>query len=325
MKVSHFQSPLVTVIIPFFNRELFLDEAIQSIINQSFKDWELILVDDGSTDSSNSIAKKYINQYPQKIFLFNHQDRQRLGASASRNVGIKNAKGKFVTFLDSDDVLYPQTIAKELEAFQLNPKADVVCGTLDYWHSWSTENNQTEIDFTANLGVKLEKLYAPPSLLIHNLIAGGRKPGINCVMVKKDFINSIGAFEGDFRHVSEDQVFWSKISLNGKIYVMDASLARYRQHNNSSCAVLIKSENETENWEVFLNWLEEYLKENNLSNQEVWTALLSCRKEIRLQHTFRKIKKIYRQLLPLHTRYWLRDKIISWRLLKKRFFTSKKS
>lgn len=320
MQSLQLSSPQVSVIIPFFNRERFLLQSIESILSQSFEDWELLLVDDGSTDSSSSIAAAYVDKYPTKIFLFSHEGKQNLGASKSRNLGITNARGKYITFLDSDDIFYPTALEQELAAFAKSPEADVVCGTLDLWHSWEENKTNSDVDFTINLGLELEKLYEPPALLIHNLIAGGRKPGINSIMMKRDFIDLIKAFEGDFRHVSEDQVFWSKVSLNGKIYVMDACLARYRQHTDSSCSVLIQNGNETQNWEVFLDWLENYLKEKEIEDAKVWNAVKSCRKDIRLQHTFRKFKKVYRQIFPLHLRYRLRDKIIVWRLKKTKWF-----
>lgn len=309
-------TPLVTIIVPFFNQELFLQECIESVIQQSFQDWELLLINDGSTDNSPLIAQEFVNQFPDKIFLFYQPNNKNLGASSARNIGVKNAKGKYITFLDSDDVYISDAIEKELLAFKNNPEADVVCGALQFWYSWENESNKNESDFVVNLGLETNRLYPPLSLLIHNLRANGRKPGINCIMMTHDFINSIGAFEGDFQYVSEDQVFWAKVSLNGKIYVMEKCLAKYRQHNSSSVAVLIKNDKEIENWEVFLNWLQNYLEEKNIKNQNIWDSFNYCKNNIKFQAKFSFLKKLYRKFFSLHFRYWLRDKIISWRLDK---------
>ncbi len=315
--LSTTQLPLVSVIVPFYNQIQFLQQSIESVLNQSFKDWELLLIDDGSTDESPRIAEKFVQQFPDKIFLFTQPERKNLGASNARNIGVKNVRGSYVTFLDSDDVLTPQAIEKELAAFERCEDADVVCGTMKFWYSWTPDKKKTDLEFMVNLGLEPEKLYLPPALLIHNLLAIGRKPGINCIMMKRDFINQIGAFEGNFRHVCEDQVFWAKVSLNAKIYVIDECLAKYRQHENSSCALLIKNNKENENWKAFLEWFENYLKEKNVQDQEVWNAFKFCRKSIRFQSRLRFLKKIYRRLFPLHLRYWFRDKIISWRFRKK--------
>lgn len=311
---SIYPPPFVSVIIPFYNQIQFLQESIESILNQSFTNWELLLIDDGSTDKSPIIAENFVRQFPDKIFLFNQPESKNRGASNARNIGVKNARGNFITFLDSDDVLTPEAIEKELAAFDRSEEADVVCGTMKFWYSWTPDKKKTDLEFIVNLGLEPEKLYQPPALLIHNLLAIGRKPGINCIMMKRDFINQIGAFEGEFRHVSEDQVFWAKVSLNGKIYVIDECLAKYRQHENSSCALLIKNNKENENWKAFLDWFENYLNEKNVQNEEVWKAFKFCRKSILRQIKFRFFKKIYRGIFPLHLRYWFRDKIISWRM-----------
>ena len=158
-----------------------------------------------------------------------------------------------------------------------------------------------------------EKLYFPPALLIHNLRAGGRKPGIDCIMLKRDFVKSIGGFADNYLEVGEDQVFWAKVSLNGKIYVMGDCLAKYRQHADSSCSRLIANGNVTSNWDIFLNWLEDYLAERKVDNEDIRQALDGFRREIRYQKKFGRLKRIYRRVLPLYIRYRIRDRIISWR------------
>lgn len=305
--------PIVSVITPFLNREYFLRDAIESVLLQTFVDWELILVDDGSTDKSSAIAQEFVQKYPDKIFLIEHENHQNRGASASRNLGIRRAQGEFITFLDSDDVYFPETLARELTCFENCPEADAVCGTVQFWYSWLPENQNKKPEFKVNLGLETEKLYSPPSLLIHNLKALGRKPSINSIMIKKDFLKASSAFEDHFLFASEDQIFWSKISLNGKIYVMKDCLAKYRQHENSSCHISIKNNQDVTDWKIFLDWLETYLIENNIDNVEIRDALKVSRQENHYQMKFKKLKRIYRSVFPLHIRYWMRDKIVSWR------------
>jgi glycosyltransferase involved in cell wall biosynthesis len=300
------ENPLVSIIIPFYNREDFLREAVESVESQSYQNWELLLVDDGSTDRSATIAREFVKKQPKCIFLLQHEDNR--GASAARNTGIRHATGEYVTFLDSDDVFFPNTIEREVKVFKNNPEADAVCGTLQCWYSWSLEASAFERDFTVNLFVELEKLHEPPFLLIHNLRAGGRKPGINCVMLKKDFVRRVGVFEEDFRYAWEDQIFWAKVSLRGKIYVMDACLSKYRQHSASTCAVTAQNGDELRSIKRFPEWLENYLREQNISDQRIWSALRDFQKSIRYQEKLRRLKQLYRRLLPLYARYWLREK-----------------
>lgn len=309
--------PKVSVIIPFFNREEFLAAAVDSVLAQTETNWELILIDDGSTDSSHAIAEQFIEKHPQKIFMYRHEGGKNRGASSSRNLGIEYASGDFITFLDSDDVFLPETLEIELQAFAANPQADVVCGTLQYWFSWTHQAGKKERDFFVNLGVQTKKLYQPPDLLVHNLRAGGRKPGIGCVILRSEFAKKFKMFGDDFRYVSEDQLFWAKVSLYAKIYIVDACLAKYRQHNLSSSKVLLKSGKAAADWKQFLDWLENYLTENKIDNADVWQGLKSCRRENKYKDRYKFFLNSYRRFLPYHLRYRIRDFIIGWRTRKK--------
>src|SRR5262245_36560058 len=95
--------PLVSVIIIFFDAEQFIKEAIESVFAQTYDAWELLLVDDGSTDGSPAIAERCAKRYSGKVRHLEHGGRQNRGMSASRNLGIANANGEYIAFLDADD------------------------------------------------------------------------------------------------------------------------------------------------------------------------------------------------------------------------------
>jgi glycosyltransferase involved in cell wall biosynthesis len=94
--------PLVSCVINFFNAEKFFQEAIESILAQTYNNGELLLVDDGSTDGSTAIAQKYAQNYPDKIFYLEHEHHQNKGTSAARNLGMKKAQGKYIAFLHAN-------------------------------------------------------------------------------------------------------------------------------------------------------------------------------------------------------------------------------
>lgn len=310
------QMPLISVVIPFYNRADFLAEAVESVISQTYRNWELILIDDGSTDESAAVARRFAENHPQRIFLHAHPDAANRGASSSRNLGIHYSSGEFITFLDSDDVFFADTLETEMSAFERSPEADVVCGTLQYWFSWSDAAAKRERDFQVNLGLETERLYAPPSLLVHNLRAGGRKPGIGCIILKSEFARKFTLFENDFKYVCEDQIFWATISLHGKIYIADACLAKYRQHNASSVSGMLNSGKTVDGWEKFSVWLENYLNENKVEDQKVWQALRLCRRENNYRIRFEKVINFYQRVFPYHFRYKIRDFIVRWRTRK---------
>ncbi len=105
---------LVSVVISFLNEENFLTEAIDSVIKQDYPCWELLLVDDGSTDKSTGIAKIYAAQNPDKIKYLEHEGHLNKGLSASRNMGINQAKGELVALLDADDVWLPNKLSHQV-------------------------------------------------------------------------------------------------------------------------------------------------------------------------------------------------------------------
>lgn len=114
--------PKISIIIPFFNSELTLSRAVNSVISQDSKDWELILVNDGSTDNSEGIAKEYLKD-KRVSYLF----QMNKGVSAARNAGASAAIGEWLVFLDSDDLLLSGTLCKMEEEIQQNP-------TCEYFH-----------------------------------------------------------------------------------------------------------------------------------------------------------------------------------------------
>ena len=108
-------APVVSVIIIFLDEQRFLDEAIRSVFEQTFSDWELILVDDGSTDSSPAIAACYATAHPQRVRVVRHPGGINRGMSASRNLGLAVARGEFIAFLDADDVYRPEKLAVQVD------------------------------------------------------------------------------------------------------------------------------------------------------------------------------------------------------------------
>ena len=115
--------PDVSVIIPTYNRASFISRAVESVLNQSFKKWELIIVDDGSTDNTQDILKIYENQT--RIKLLKTKNR---GVSAARNLGVRQALGYWIAFLDSDDQWLPEKLEKQMRESLKNPGVSIIHG-----------------------------------------------------------------------------------------------------------------------------------------------------------------------------------------------------
>jgi len=119
-------SDLISIIMPAYNVASYIQEAIDSVLEQSHKNWELLVIDNGSTDETQSLIKNYSDP---RIRTFDFS--QNKGVSYARNVGLKNMQGSYFCFLDSDDVLTPSSLQSRLTVFQNDPKVAIVDGAVE--------------------------------------------------------------------------------------------------------------------------------------------------------------------------------------------------
>src|SRR4028118_1816749 len=157
--------PLVSAIIIFLNEERFLPEAIESVLAQTYENWELLLVDDGSTDGSTQIALNYAERHPGKVRYLEHPDHQNRAMSASRNLGIEHAKGEYIAFLDADDVWMAHKLEQQVSILEAHPEAAMLYGNRQEWHSWTGEPEDIHRDFVPEMiGARADTLFDPPAL-----------------------------------------------------------------------------------------------------------------------------------------------------------------
>jgi glycosyltransferase involved in cell wall biosynthesis len=119
-------NPLVSVIIPLFNKEDFIEATIKSVIEQSYENLELILVDDSSSDTSFIRASELVYSHKHRFARVQIETRKNTGQAAARNDGIRKSKGEFVAFLDADDIWHPHKIARQVNFLINNPEFDLV-------------------------------------------------------------------------------------------------------------------------------------------------------------------------------------------------------
>ncbi|MBD2526708.1 glycosyltransferase [Nostoc sp. FACHB-133] len=259
---------LVSIIVIFLNAEQFIQEAIESVFSQIYKNWELLLVDDGSTDGSSVIAHEYAKKYPEKVRYLEHEEHQNFGKSTSRNLGISYAKGEYICFLDADDVFLPHKLEKQLAILESHPEAAMVYGNTLYWYSWTGNPEDSQRDYMPELGIQPNMLVQPPSLLKLLLGHGGAVPCICSFLVKRKFVEKIGGFEESIQHLYEDQVFLAKIFLTAPVFVEGGCWEQYRQRDDSSWHLSMYSGEDNQARLIFLNWLENYLNEQQIKDTE---------------------------------------------------------
>ena len=250
--------PLVSVAMIFLNEEKFIEEAIWSVLSQTYGNWELLLVDDGSIDDSTNIARRYARQYPEKVRYFEHQNHANRGMSASRNLGIQNARGAYITFVDADDVVLPGKLKQQVAILEFQPEVALVCGRAEWWYRWDGNEEAADNNFIQKLDVPLDSVLKPPTLLI--LFLKDEWASLCDVMVRREAVESVGGYEEFFHGMYEDQAFHAKLCLNFPGYVSGQTWYRYRQHPRSCCSVAGREGNHAVARKRFLLWLEGYLK-----------------------------------------------------------------
>lgn len=268
--------PLVSVVIIFFNAEKFLREAIESVLAQSYKSWELLLVDDGSTDGSSRIASHYSERHHNRIRRLQHPRGENRGMCASRNLGIQCAAGKYLAFLDADDVWLPNKLQEQVAILEAHPEAGMLYGRTLYWRSWNSDSSRRSRDFVPALGVPSGKVQPPPGLLPKFLRGSASVPCTCSILVRTSVACQVGGFEESFagrRTLYEDQAFYSKVCLETPILAFDRCWDRYRQHRDSSVAIASRTLLETTARRHFLEWLQEYLIAKRVKDAAVWQAL----------------------------------------------------
>ena len=287
----------VSVITPFVNARAFLAEAIRSVLAQRHRDWELLLVDDGSTDGSLDIARDFVRRGEGRIRVIDAAP-SRHGAAAARNRGIAAAMGSLVAFLDADDVFLPGKLEADVAAFSADPTAACVYRATRWWF-----DRVPGRDWTERLGVALDRTYEPPKLFIRILMEERGDIPCTCgVMIRKEALDAVGGFEERFA-LYEDQSLWAKIFLAYRVRPVSGCHAWYRQHAASTSALAtiqgdydpFRPHRARVGW---LEWLNAYAIEKR-AGEEVGAAIDAALREAtnrRRVNVRRKLRRMGRYL-----------------------------
>lgn len=201
--------PLVSIIMPTFNREKIIKKAIDSVLKQSYENWELIIVDDGSSDDTLNLLNQISND---KIRIFSHDNNK--GISFARNTALKNASGKYVMYLDSDNQWDSRYVETMVGAFNELPQADAIySGQLLYKDSESKPYAVRFGSFNKSL--------------LHNR----NYVDMSCFCHKLSIFDEIGGFNEDLTHLV-DWDYILRISNNFKVYSVPVLLSKYYEYSN---------------------------------------------------------------------------------------------
>jgi glycosyltransferase involved in cell wall biosynthesis len=290
--------PFVSVVSAFLNAERFLAEAIDSVLAQTWTNWELLLVDDGSFDTSTPIAQRYAERYPDRIRYLEHPCHENRGTSPSRNLGIQHAKGEFIAFIDADDVWMPSKLADQVDILMQQPEIGMVCGTVLYWQSWSSGE-----DTVIRTGHIFDRPVLPPEALLNVYPLGtASAPCPSDTLLRADVLRAVGAFEEEFtaeKQLYEDQVLFSKLYLVTPVYFSTKLWLKYRLHADSCMSKVMRSGKYDDVRYYFLRWLEAYLSAKPSVDPRVVRTLNRSLWRFRRPHLYFALNLLRRALRKL--------------------------
>jgi glycosyltransferase involved in cell wall biosynthesis len=306
------QTPLVTVVTIFRNPPIpFFEAAIESVVAQTEPRWELVLVDDGSTDDSPTIAMAAAARHPDRIRVVAHPGRANRGMSTSRNLGIGAGHGPFVAFLDADDVFLPEKLERQLEVFARHPDAAIVYGPSLHWWSWTGDPIDGGRDHPRRLGFEPERLIAPPELIAAFLEDRADTPATCAVLIRRSAIDEVGGFEPSFKDLYEDQAFFYKVLLGHVAYLERDAWDRYRRHPDAMCEIRIREGVHADDTRPtvarsrFLSWLEERFTAAGIDDPRLRRALRRERWPYRHPRRYQlsmRLRGLARSILPASAR-----------------------
>lgn len=221
---NYMKKYLVSIIMPAYNAESFIGDAIISVINQTYSNWELIIVDDGSTDKTAEKMKSWLEKESRIQYFYQDNGKQ----GKARNLGISKAKGYYLAFLDADDFWMPEKLEIQIKEIQEN-NVDLV-----FSDSYRFVNQEV-CDVSKRMNVKTAFFSGKKALQL--FLEANRIP-ILTVLVKKEKVEAVGCFSEsmDIQN-AEDYHLWLKLLIsNAVFYSSDLVLAKYRLHNNSVTA-----------------------------------------------------------------------------------------
>lgn len=226
---------LVSVIIPTFNYGHFIGATLESLLAQTYRNWECIIIDDGSSDNTHDVVETFCSRDTRFKYIY----QENKGMSAARNIGIKEAAGSYIQFLDADDLLEKRKFESQVKFLVENPDIDMVYCDARYFPSEEPDKQYAGID--GSVKSKIKKISGGSEellrcLLVDNIIV------ISCPLLRKSLVESFGFFDEKLRTL-EDWDYWLRcINHPVKVHFTehDEGRALIRYHSNSASRSRIK-------------------------------------------------------------------------------------
>jgi len=248
------KKPTVSVIIPTYNRAHLIGRAIKSVLNQTYQDFELIIIDDGSTDDTEDIIRQF--QEKDKRIKYVKHDKNK-GGSAARNTGIKAAKGEYIAFLDSDDEWLLEKLKRQMKVFK-NTSSEI--GVV---YTGIISINEISEDTNIQYNIPKKRGWIYEDLLAENCVGT-----TSTVLIKKKCFEKSGLFDESLPGC-QDWEMWIRIAKEYQFNFIKDPLIRYHIHNNR---ITMDLENKIKAKTIVINkFSEEFVLRQKIYSQHCFT------------------------------------------------------
>ncbi|NIK91364.1 glycosyltransferase family 2 protein [Mangrovimonas sp. CR14] len=241
---SQFEKGLVSIIIPCFNRATMIPETLRSVIGQTYRPIECLIVDDGSIDETFSLVEELIRKYQSEDFRIKYLYQENKGAPAARNYGILESKGEYIQFLDSDDLLYPNKLKHQVDFLKNNPEMDGVYG--DWNHGTVDEH----------ILIKGEKWEDPLKQFY-----GGRVIHTLSFLFRRHIVNAIGPWDESLGRNQEVDFNLRGVLVGGKFDYLPETTGLWREHDGDR---IVSSSGALKSLQFHDKWIAEFEKQGLL-------------------------------------------------------------
>jgi len=221
--------PLVSVVVPTYNYGRFIGETLASLRAQTYENWECVVVDDGSTDDTEDVVARASAEDTRVRYVRQRNQRQ----AVAKNTGLAEARGRYVQFLDADDLIEPRKFERQVEFLESNPRADIVYGSVRYFH-------------TERPAERLHAMFGEDKPWMPEVSGAGRSLTleliranilvINAALVRRETVDEVGPFDPKLPPV-EDWDYWIRCALKGKRFEFrdfEGTRALVRAHDAST-------------------------------------------------------------------------------------------
>jgi glycosyltransferase involved in cell wall biosynthesis len=237
--------PLVSIIIPTYNMAEYISQTLESIIKQSYSNWECLIIDDGSTDRTAEVVTSFQKKY--KNFFYYKQKNQ--GVNTARNLGITKSKGRLIQFLDADDLLQEKKIECQVKILSAHPSIDIVYTRVQFF---------TESEGNVKIAQNIHKPRSSGrGLDILKVITANNITAIHSPLARKEVFDQVGLFDESLTHM-EDWEFWWRCAL------ADLSFA---YHYSENAAALYRKRPESASTDSFQMIYGEGVLRNKIHHQ----------------------------------------------------------